>query len=163
MVFDRLTQTLERDFFVYLLDLEARKAVRYLYFFCLLIIQADHEIAMRDEGEGATVVKTLAQLIRDEVRGTDVLGRIDHDKFFLILHQSDLQSSYGIGERIRIRVENYSFMVNGREEKCTISVGGACFPTNANDVESLIEKSDRMVTKARSAGGNRIILPEMMV
>lgn len=163
MVFDRLTQTLERDFFVYLLDLEARKAVRYLYFFSLLIIQADQDLAPAAEERNAVLVRTLAQLIRDEVRGTDILGRIENDKFFLILHQSDLQSSYAIGERIRVRLENYSFMMDGKEERKTISVGGACFPTNANDVESLIEKADRMVSKARSAGGNRIMLPEMIV
>lgn len=163
MVFDRLTQTLERDFFVYLLDLEARKAVRYLYFFSLMIIQTDQEIAHREDTRKAAAIKTLAQLIRDEVRGTDILGRIDDDKFFLILHQSDLQSSYAIGERIRVRLESYAFMVDGREEKRTISIGGACFPTNANDVDTLIDKADQMVGRARASGGNQVVLPEMIL
>jgi len=36
MIFDRLTQTLERDFFEYLLDLEVRKAARISILFFII-------------------------------------------------------------------------------------------------------------------------------
>ena len=159
---DRVTQTLDRGFFEYLLDLEVRKAVRYLYFFSLLIIQPDH----MKKGEEPfpysddSLLKTFANLVRDEIRGTDIIGRIATDKFFLILHHADFQSTCQIGNRIKDRIQDYTFIVNEIEKKQTISIGGASFPTHANDIESLISKAEEMLEKAKGEGGNIISLPQ---
>jgi diguanylate cyclase (GGDEF)-like protein len=161
-VLDRVTQTLDREFFEYLLDLEVRKAVRYLYFFSLLIIQPDQ---MKKEEEpfpfsDDSLLKTFANLIRDEIRGTDIIGRIANNKFFLILHHADYQSTCQIGNRIKDRIQDYTFIVKVMERKQTISIGGASFPTHSNDIESLISKAEEMLEKARAEGGNLICLPQ---
>ncbi len=159
MIFDRLTQTLDREFFEYLLDLEVRKAARYLYFLSLLVIQPNEIKISYLPDEQEIFVKTLAYLIRDEVRGTDIIGRIGERKFFLMLHQADSQSTYGIAERVRSRVENYTFIIDGREEKRTVSIGGACFPTHVNDITGLIQKAEEMMVRAEAEGGNKVYMP----
>ena len=157
MSFDRLTHILDRDFFEYLLDLEVHKAVRYLYFFSLLVIQPNGPKIDSEEEESS--VKTIARLIRDEIRGTDIVGRIDVNRLFVILHQADFQQARGIGERVMTRIRNYSFMIDGQEIKKTISIGGACFPTHANDMNGLVMKSEDMLTQSKNEGGNRVSLP----
>lgn len=160
MPFDRLTQVLEREFFEYLLDLEVHKAVRYLYFFSLLVIQPNGNGAERASGQDESIPKIIAQLIRAEIRGTDVVGRIGEDKFFVILHQADFQQARGIGERIRQRIRNYSFVIKNQEIRNTVSVGGACFPTHTNDMDSLIARAEEMLNKSKMEGGNRVSLPD---
>lgn len=155
MPFDRLTQVLEREFFEYLLDLEVHKAVRYLYFFSLLVIQPNGN-GVQDE----SIAKTIAQLIRGEIRGTDVVGRIGEDRFFVILHQADFQQARGIGERIRQKISHYTFVVKEQEVRKTVSIGGACFPTHANDMDSLILKAEEMLNQSKMGGGNKVSLPE---
>jgi diguanylate cyclase (GGDEF)-like protein len=161
-VLDRVTQTLERDFFEYLLDLEVRKAVRYLYFFSLLIIQPDQgkkgEASFLASNE--VLLKTFANLIRDEIRGTDIIGRIAPDKFFLILHHADYQNTYHIADRIRNRIQDYTFIIDKNERKQTVNIGGALFPSHANDIENLITKAEEMLDKAKREGGNCICLPQ---
>jgi len=76
-----------------------------------------------------------------------------------MLHQADAQNTYGVGERIRARVEDYTFIVDGKEEKRTVSIGGACFPTHANDITGLTQRAEEMLTKAKAEGGNKICLP----
>jgi diguanylate cyclase (GGDEF)-like protein len=160
MPFDRLTQVLERDFFEYLLDLEVHKAVRYLYFFSLLAIQPSGNGSDKEPGQDGYLAKILAELIRDEIRGTDVVGRIGEDKFFVMLHQADYQQAREIGERILQRVRNYSFVVKDREIRNTVSIGGVCFPTHTNDMGSLTAKAEEMLNASKIEGGNRVSLPD---
>ena len=157
MSFDRLTHVLDREFFEYLLDLEVHKAVRYLYFFSLLVVQTNGPKQEMDQ-DGSSII-TIARLIRDEIRGTDVVGRIDVNRLFIILHQADFQQARGIGERVMTRIRNYSFVIDGQEIKKTISIGGACFPTHANDMNGLITKSEDMLSQSKNEGGTRVRLP----
>ncbi|MBI5755310.1 MAG: GGDEF domain-containing protein [Nitrospirae bacterium] len=160
IMFDRITQTLEREFFEYLLDLEVKKAVRYLYFFSLMILQKDTVQKDLDREEEDTLLKRLAILVREEIRGTDIIGRIGHDKFFIVLDQADFQASFKVGERIKDRVEHYGFRVDGQTVTLTASIGVACFPTHASDLVALIQKAEGALNLAREGGGGRVCLPE---
>ncbi|OGW54034.1 MAG: hypothetical protein A2Z60_04520 [Nitrospirae bacterium RIFCSPLOWO2_02_42_7] len=159
LMFDRVTQTLQRDFFEYLLDLEVKKAVRYLYFFSLMILQRDTIPKDLNQSEEDTLLKRLSFLMREEIRGTDIIGRIGHDRFFIILDQADFQASFKVGERVRERIEQYAFRVDGHEVMFTTSIGVACFPTHASDLETLIHKAEVALNIAKEGGGNKICLP----
>lgn len=155
---DKVTHTLNSDVFHYLLDLEVKKAVRYLYFFSLAIIQSDRRFEKIETEEN--LLRDLASLIRQEVRGTDIVGKMGSDTFFILLHQADLHAVHGIGNRIRERIEQYGFQTNGEKVQITISMGAASFPSNANELDSLIQKANEALTTARGHGGNRVCLPE---
>ncbi|MBI5194193.1 MAG: GGDEF domain-containing protein [Nitrospirae bacterium] len=160
LMFDRLTQTLNREFFGYLLDLEVKKAARYLYFFSLMVLQRDKVPYDLSNEEEDLLLKKLAALVKEEVRGTDSIGRIGHDKFFIIIDQADSRACFKVGDRIRDRIENYAFRVDGHEITLTASIGTACFPTHANDLESLLHKAEFALSLARGSGGGRVCLPE---
>ena len=157
---DRVTQTLEREYFEYVLDLDVKKAVRYLYFFSLMILQRDRIPPGLNQTEDEMLLSQLAFLTREEIRGTDIIGRIGHDKFFIILDQADIQASFKVGERVRERIEHYTFRVNGSELLLKVSIGAACFPTHASDLETLIQKTEHALNLAKEGGGNRVFLPE---
>lgn len=160
LMFDRVTQTLEREFFEYLLDLEVKKAVRYLYFFSLMVLQRDKPLQDLTQAEEEVLLRRLATLVREEIRGTDIIGRIGHDKFFVILDQADFHASFKVGERVKARIEHYTFRVDDHEVMLTTSMGIACFPTHASDLETLIQKAEIALNIAREGGGNRVCLPE---
>jgi diguanylate cyclase (GGDEF)-like protein len=156
----RWTQPLDRNFFEYLLELEVRKATRYLYYFSLLVVQLDglKSRAMGDTEEA--VHRTLGYLMRDEIRGTDLLGkRMDHS-FFIVLHYTDLENAIRVGQRIRERVEHYTFESGPEKIHRTISIGVSCFPTTANDVTGLIQKAEQLLMNAQEKGGNLVSVPE---
>lgn len=157
---DRLNQVLEQQSFEYLLDLEVHKAVRYLYFFSLLVVQFDGHENGEKINKHQSVAPTLSRLIREAVRSTDVVGKVRGTRFLVMLHQSDYQQARTIGERIMQRIKNYSFKVKEQEVRKTISVGGACFPTHANDTESLVSKAEEMLSKSMDEGHSSINLPD---
>ena len=90
------------------------------------------------EWEGITVtaddgtMQTVAQLIGKEIRETDLLGRLDQDALGLVLIDADFEHSARAIDRVIARLEGYDFPA-----RLHITVGAACCPTHALDVESL--------------------------
>ena len=159
-MFDIVTQTLEREAFDYLLNLEVKKAARYLYFFSLMVLQKDKILRGLSPPEEETLIRKLAAIVKEEVRTTDMIGRIENDKFFLILDQADFQSSFKVGVRIKDRIENYVFKTNGHTIGMTTSIGIACFPTHASDIVTLRQKADIALNMAIEGGGGKVCLPD---
>jgi diguanylate cyclase (GGDEF)-like protein len=151
---DKMTSTLTSDFFKFLLDSEGKRAMRYTYFFSVLTIEID-------QPENEEILSTLAELIRQCIRNTDVIGMIDDEKFSVVLHHAEAQNTHCVGERIRDRVQNYNFAAKNNQQKRTVSVGGACFPTHTPDIQGLLLTANEMLARARSTGGNKVFLPEM--
>lgn len=155
-MFDIHTKVLERDVFQYFLDLEIKKAMRYQYFFSLLIIEPD---LTADSGIRAEILKTMAELIKEEVRTTDVIGRMGENNFYVILPHAETSNTLSVAERIRSRIESYTFTRRNGGAKETISVGGACFPTHANELGNLVRNATKMIYEAKNNGGNKVCLP----
>jgi len=160
-MFDKVTNTLDREAFDYLLNLEVKKAARYLYFFSLMVLQKDKISRDLSPPEEETLIRKLAAIVKEEVRTTDMIGRIENDKFFLILDQADFQSSFNVGVRISDRIENYAFKTNGHIVGMTTSIGIACFPTHASDIVTLRHKADIALNMAIDGGGGKVRLPDI--
>ena len=153
-MFDPETRVLSGDFFKFLLDSEGKKALRYTYFFSIFSIELDQAAQTK-------ILPTLADLIRQSIRNTDLIGRVNGQRFCVILHHIEAQNMYSVGERIRDRIGCYNFMLKKRESQWTVSIGGACFPTHTPDMQGLLLTADEMLQRAKSAGGNRVHLPKL--
>lgn len=155
-MFDVQTKLLKRDVFEYLLDLEIKRAMRYQYFFSLLIIEPDLRGDIYNESD---IIKAIADIISDEVRITDTIGRMGNDNFYVILPHAETSTTITVAERIRSRIESYTFSKNNSEIKNTISIGAACFPTHSNELRNLVSNASEMINRAKTTGGNRVCLP----
>ncbi|HXN07545.1 MAG TPA: diguanylate cyclase [Nitrospiria bacterium] len=146
------TAILNPELFNFLLELEVKKAARYSYFFSLLYIELDRD-------EEAEILETVANLIVDEIRDVDIVGKVEKQSFCTLV-QAETRPTFAIGERIRGRILNYSFEnpSGSRLPPVTISVGGACFPTHGTDVSELRNQAAAMLNKARTLGGNRVFV-----
>lgn len=155
-MFDIKTKVLQKDAFDYLLDMEIKRAMRYQYFFSILIIEPD---LMDNISYEAEVIKAIADIVKEEVRNTDTIGRGVDDNFYVILPHAETNNTHLVAERIRSRIENYTFARHNGSHKKTISVGGACFPTHANELKTLVSSATEMINRAKKIGGNSVCLP----
>jgi len=156
---DEETRVLRKQLFDFLFDLEVKKAIRYQYFVTVLFLEMDW-----GDGEGAIeagrhsrndLLRVVAELLRDELRATDVIGRQDDDRFSILLHHADDSNTVRIAERLRRRVADYVF-ASGMDGRRTVSIGGACFPTNGNYSDDLLTAAERMLQRAKHDGGNKV-------
>ena len=151
---DDETGALSGDLFKFLLESEGKRAMRYSYFFSIVTIEID-------QPENGELLATLSGLIRKSTRNADLIGRIDHQRFCVILHHAEAPNTYSVGDRIRDHVEKYIFEIKDTQRQRTVIVGGACFPTHTTDIQGLLSTAHEMLQRARSMGGNRVFLPEM--
>ncbi len=76
---------------------------------------------------GDTVLKEISQLMKNNLRETDHLGRYGGEEFLIISPNTDLMGAYEQAERIRRRFNNFNFT---NDIKITISFGVTSYQKN---------------------------------
>jgi hypothetical protein len=135
--FDDESRVLKPHAFEFVLDGELKRAVRSQNFLTLVTLETNREwdgmTMTADEG----TVEEVAEIVRHEVRDTDVLGYASQGGVLsLVLLDADYDSSTKVIDRLVQRMDHYDFPAPLR-----ISVGAACYPTHAVDAESLRQQA----------------------
>ena len=101
---------------------------------------------------GDYVLKTLAKIITNSIRETDIFARWGREEFVVLLPNTNLNEASKIAQKVRKNIENYKF---DKVEKTTISLGVSEYKKNET-LENLIKKCDIALYKAKENGKNRV-------
>ena len=118
--------------FEFVLDGELKRAVRSQNFLTLVTVETSREWDGLTVAADAGTVHKVANILGHEVRDTDLLGLTEDGTLSLVLLDSDYDNSTRVIDRLVQRIDNYEFPTPLR-----ISVGAACYPTDAVDADSL--------------------------
>lgn len=110
---------------------------------------------------GDRVLREVAGLIAGALRRGDVVARFGGEEFVALLPGAGPAEAAYLAERVRQAVEGHTFWVDGGAPiHCTISVGVAVFPDDADNATDLIQQADKALYRAkesrnavRTAGG----------
>ena len=130
--FEEGSRLLTSHAFEFVLDGELKRAVRSQNYLTLVTVETSREwdglTVAADEG----TVHKVANILGHEVRDTDLLGMGENGMLSLVLLDSDYDNSTRVIDRLVQRIDSYDFPAPLR-----ISVGAACYPTDAVDADSL--------------------------
>ncbi|MDR3518027.1 MAG: diguanylate cyclase [Azospirillaceae bacterium] len=133
---------------------EMARLDRYGYPVSLIMIDLDHFKAVNDQyghGAGDAILRGFADIARETLRSTDVLGRWGGEEFIVILPSSSLPEAVRIAERIRTNVERHLFSGTCR---VTASLGvSVCLSTDSWD--EWLERADSALYRAKNSGRNQ--------
>ena len=108
--------------------------------------------------EGDVVLKTIAGLIKNSVRESDIVSRYGGEEFAVILPNTEQEEALRIAERIRLAVWTEEFI--GEEylptERLTISIGVSVYPDNASNEIDLIKYADEALYRAKFLSRNTV-------
>ena len=110
----------------------------------------------RGHAFGDQVLSQLGHQIKAWFRVNDILGRIGGDEFMIFIKDvKDPEVIRREGSRIKQFFEGFNV---GEYTKYspTASVGGAVYPSDADDFESLYKAADKAVYKSKKEGKNRV-------
>lgn len=127
--------------------------------FSLVIFDIDNFKKINDtygHQAGDIILKLVSRIIRERVREIDMAARWGGEEILVGLVGSDEDQAYKIADDIREKIEEAAVDWEGKTIKFTISGGVASF-TEAKDFESLFEKSDGALYKAKQTGKNKIV------
>ncbi len=104
---------------------------------------------------GDRVLKSLAYLLRQRLRRTDVLGRFGGDEFAVLLTDTSAEKAAEVLEEVRAAFGQVIHPAEGTTVTCTLSVGVAGLEENA-DAQGLSDAADRALYLAKEEGRNRV-------
>ncbi|MBN1350253.1 diguanylate cyclase [candidate division KSB1 bacterium] len=109
---------------------------------------------------GNIVLKTIANLLRGNIRNIDIAARYGGEEFSLILVESDKKAAGIVAHKIKKLVEDYPFSYQETQPngKLTISMGVATFPDDGFDPDELVNVADKRLYKAKENGRNLVIM-----
>lgn len=122
----------------------------------LLIIDLDHFKQVNDtfgHQAGDVVLAATADTIKQELRDYDAVGRFGGEEFIALLENVTAAGAAVIGARLRERIRSLKFEY---DLVVTASIGLACHPSDAGDLDALIAAADTALYAAKAAGRDRI-------
>jgi diguanylate cyclase (GGDEF)-like protein len=157
---DPLTGCLNRRALETRLRAEWRQAKRRGATVAVLAIDLDHFKTVNDtRGHpfGDVVLQELAGIMKATARDTDAVARLGGDEFVIVLPDTGWQGALTFAERMRRKVDDFSFGAATGGMGLTISVGVALARgTDPISPEMLLQEADRSLYKAKTGGRNRI-------
>ncbi len=160
MIFiDALTELANRRYIEMSIRGRMEEMVRYEWPFGILFMDIDNFKRVNDcygHQAGDDVLRVVAKTLISTTRSFDLVGRWGGEEFIAILANVDIDKLEFVANRFCMLVEQ-SVMTSGRDTiRCTISVG-ATLARNTDTLESLIERADALMYRAKAAGRNCVI------
>ena len=107
--------------------------------------------------KGNLVLKYLADILRDEVRTTDIVCRYGGEEFAMIFPETHLNLAVKVADRIRIQVASRALALDDDEIKLTVSMGASVYmKTSVIDFEVFVASVDKYLYEAKQSGRNCI-------
>jgi diguanylate cyclase (GGDEF)-like protein len=122
----------------------------------LVLIDIDHFKAVNDthgHQAGDRVLAGLAELVRQHVRGQDLLGRWGGEEFLLVCRDTHLPQALAIAEKLRALVAGHQFAGGLR---ITASFGVAAMDSD-RPLDQVFAAADAALYRAKAEGRNRVV------
>lgn len=159
---DGLTGLRNHRFFQETLEFELKRAARHPRPLTLCMLDVDHFKQFNDthgHPAGDEVLRTVARLLEQRLRSTDIVARYGGEEFAVVLLDTDREGSLALAASLCEVVREARF--DGAETQplggLTISVGVATFPDDGEDRATLIRRADAALYAAKRQGRDRVV------
>jgi diguanylate cyclase (GGDEF)-like protein len=159
---DELTNVFNKRHITRVLSEELHKVQRGERPLSLVLFDIDHFKHYNDVNghlSGDILLRLLAQLVHDNLRSTDTIGRFGGEEFLIVLPGASLDEAHNAAEKLRSLVASHGFPGSGTQPGGILSVSGgvAAFPVHGTATPSLLRAADQALYAAKSAGRNQVL------
>ena len=157
---DSLTRLYNHGHLLEVLEREFRRADRSHEPLACLMIDIDHFKTVNDtygHRFGDFILSGIANLLRSNLRQSDIVGRYGGEEFMVILPGTDVPAASALAEKLRSIIEDFRFTDGQHTTSITASFGVASnTDQNVFTPEHLLQLSDRALYFAKESGRNRV-------
>ncbi len=157
-VTDGMTGLYNRRYFEEFIKKEAVRANRQNQKFTVIGLDLDHLKQINDtygHNYGDIAIKAIAEVLKNNARSIDIAARMGGEEFNLILPGVDSAGGCIAAERIRKAIEAVELEKIGH---ITASLGVATYLEHSDDIEELLEITDRAMYESKRNGRNRVTI-----
>jgi two-component system cell cycle response regulator len=158
---DPLTGLMNRRALASTLLTETARASRHRQPLVVMLLDVDHFKSINDHHghlAGDEVLRAIGELLRgDALRASDIVARWGGEEFVAVLPNTPLAGARIAAERVRRAVEDLVVESDsGARIAISASIGIASFAPS-DKVQMLVDRADRAMYMAKSAGRNRVV------
>lgn len=159
---DQLTGLYNRNYFVDMYTKKIHESLRTKQALSFILVDIDKFKNINDRYghlKGDYVLKSLANILRENLRATDIICRWGGEEFLIMCIDTDLDKAIFVAQKIRRATEQYLFE---GIEKVTISLG----VTQWKDIDKeddVFKRADNSLYLAKLTGRNRVVFEETVV
>jgi two-component system, cell cycle response regulator len=107
---------------------------------------------------GDAVLRQMAVILTNAIRGVDRAGRYGGEEFMLLLPGTVLDAAVTFAERVRKQVEAHTFTFDGGSLRRTASFGVAAWPhPKVANCDALVRAADDALYVAKEMGRNKVV------
>lgn len=127
--------------------------------YSVLFVDLDHFKSINDSyghAAGDLVLKAVADCLANNLRGSDVLGRIGGEEFSIFLPNTPFADALNLAEHVRSSIEAIMPAIGEGNRKITASIGVARNEHSEQTMLEIQQQADIAMYRAKAAGRNRV-------
>lgn len=158
---DPLTNLFNRRYLNETLSREFHRLLREKNSLCFAMLDLDHFKMLNDtygHEAGDEILKHVAILLMNSVRGHDIACRFGGEEFVLVFINTTLDKIMPILEEIRKEIENAKIFFNDQLlQPITTSIGVAQAPEQGATIHDIVQAADMALYSAKKGGRNKVV------
>ncbi|MDX8400343.1 MAG: diguanylate cyclase [Gallionellaceae bacterium] len=105
---------------------------------------------------GDEVLRSVAVLLQDRFRSSDVVARFGGEEFCVIASNLTAVAAYELFESFRLSLAELKIEISGKQISVTVSIG--LTTTVADSVDTMISFADQLLYRAKQQGRNQVMV-----
>jgi Amt family ammonium transporter len=126
---------------------------------CLLYLDIDRFKVVNDNCghvAGDELLRQASSLIKQYIRGSDLLARLGGDEFAILLSNCSLDAAQHIADAIRLAFQRFRFAWASKVFSQSISIGLVSIDKESQSLQQVLSYADTACFAAKEAGRNQI-------
>lgn len=156
---DDLTGIMNRRGFMNMYRVEEKRMIRYKTPVSLTLCDIDHFKKINDtygHDFGDKVLKKVASMLHEDLRGNDILARWGGEEFILAQPETDYDQCMKTIVRIQEKIKNLKFKYHEKTVTLTLSFGYHTLKSKNIDFDQFLKLADENLYKSKKGGRDQI-------
>lgn len=160
---DSLTGLYDHGHFFQLLQAEKSRSERHGQQVAVIMLDIDSRNGLKVINDtyghqaGDSLLRAVANLLRNEVRREDIVARYGGDEFIILAPHTGREEALALAKRLCKKIREKSFEVAGDTAHITVSIGVTVSRRGVNEMaDEIVTRADNGLYLAKSQGGDQV-------
>jgi diguanylate cyclase (GGDEF)-like protein len=155
---DSLTRIANRQAFFEQATLEIERCRRYGRALSVAYLDCDDFKKVNDQRghlAGDALLRSVADCLKNNVRGADLVARLGGDEFALLLPETGIAAARGVLEKVQVLLQ---MTLETGGWPTSFSIGSVTFLEPPRSVDQMIQRADELMYEVKRSGKNGVRL-----